>query len=94
MMMVVGGCGAQITQVDETGTHVTVQGGDGAGTHVTVQGGDGAGTHVTVQGGGGAGVGAAGGRLITLVMVTVTCCFWSCFWSWSCFWPWQFCWFL
>jgi hypothetical protein len=102
MIMVVGG-GAQIWQPDETGWHTTMQGGGACIQHgVMVGGGAGRQQGVVTQQGVGVGacmqhggmtvtqqtgVGAAGGRLMTLVMVTVTCCFWS----WSCFCPWQFC---
>jgi hypothetical protein len=91
IMTVVLGGSAQIRQVVETGGHVITQGGGdvtgmqqgGGGAMIGM--GVGAGQHgvVTQHDGGGAltgmgsGVGALGGRLMTFVMVTVTCCFWS-----------------
>jgi hypothetical protein len=61
-MTVVPGGSAQIWQVVESGGHVITQGGGGV---------------TGMQQGGGGAVGALGGRLMTFVMVTVTCCFWS-----------------
>jgi hypothetical protein len=67
------GGGGDVTGMQQGGGGAMIGMGVGAGQHGVVTQHDGGGALTGM----GSGVGALGGRLMTFVMVTVTCCFWS-----------------